>query len=67
MVAAHRAIRIPPQFQFAKTHSERVIEQEPALKCRADPKNNFRRLGGLYQPDDARQDAQHSAFGTAWN
>ena len=57
MGAAHRAIRVFPQFQFAEAHGEGVIKQQTALEGFALPEDQFDYLRGLDQADDARQDA----------
>ena len=67
MIAAHRALGIAPQLQFAEPHRQRIIEHQPADQRLADAQDQLHGLGGLNQPDRSGQNAEHPAFGAAWN
>src|SRR6185437_15588882 len=67
MGAADRAFRIFMQFQFAKTHGQRIDQQQPPdqrLSRTEDQLDDFRRLNDSQQ---ARQNSQHPAFRTRRN
>ena len=67
MLAAHRAIRILSQLQFAEFHAERIEEQQAADEAVACAENQLDRFHRLNGADDAGQHAEHSAFGARRN
>ena len=67
MIAAHRALRIAPQLQFAEAHRQRIVQHQPANQGLADAQDQLHGFGGLNQSDRSGQNAEHPAFGAAGN
>src|SRR5256885_9793685 len=65
-VAAHRTVRVAPEFHLRELARERVVEEQPADEGLADPERELERLRGLNRPDHAGQHAEHAALGAAW-
>ena len=63
ILAAHRAIRILAQLQFAELHAQRVEQQQTADEAVARAENQLDRFHRLDRADDSRQHAKHAAFG----
>src|ERR1700722_17853254 len=62
MLAAHRAIRILAQLQFAELHSQRIEQQQPADETVTPPENQLDRLHRLNRSDDSREHTEHAAL-----
>ena len=67
MLAADRAFRVPAQFQLAETHAQGVEQKQAAHQRLSLAEDQFHDLGGLNHPNDAGQDAEHSALCAAGN
>ena len=67
VLAANGALGVLAQLQFAEPHAERVVQQQASHQRLADPDDQLHRFRGLDQPDGARQNPQHAAFGAAWH
>src|SRR6266545_2182624 len=62
MLAAHRALGIPAQLDFAEAHAERIVGQEPPDEGLADPEQELDGLGRLRHTDHAWEHAQDSGL-----
>src|SRR3984957_3102970 len=62
MLAAHRAIRILAQLQFAELHSERIEQKQATNETVAFSKNQLDRFHRLNRSDDSWQDTENTAF-----
>src|SRR3984885_13417917 len=62
--AADRAVRILAQLQGTETHAQRIDQKQAADEGFADAENQFDGFGRLDDTEEARQDAEHAAFGT---
>src|SRR6185369_3133370 len=65
--AAHRALRILRKLQFAKTHRQRIHEQQPTDQWLAGTEYELDDLRRLDDAQQARQHAEHSALGARWH
>ena len=65
MRPADRAIRILAELQLAELHPQRIEDQESTDQWFANPENQFQRFVRLNAADDARQDTEDAALGTA--
>ena len=54
MVAAHRALGITAQLEFAEAHGQGVIQHQAAHQRFADAQDQLHGFGGLYQTDECR-------------
>src|SRR5690348_4728912 len=62
ILAAHRALGILAQFEFAEAHSQRVKQEQSANQTIAAAENQFDRFHSLNRADDSWQNAEHSAL-----
>src|ERR1700722_3289851 len=67
MLAAHRAIRIFAQLQFAEFHSKRIKEQQTSGETVAFAQNQLDRFHCLDRSDDPWQNSEYAAFGAGRN
>src|SRR3989442_9550421 len=64
--AAHRAVRIFPQFEFTELHSQRVEEQQAPREIFSGAKNELDGFHRLNRANDSRQHAKHTALSARW-
>src|SRR5688572_31792536 len=67
MLAADRAVRILTQLQLAKTHTQRIIEQQPASQSFAGTEKQLHGFGRLNHADDPRENPQDTALRATGN
>src|SRR5258708_8509299 len=67
MLAAHRAIGILAELEFAELHAQRVKEQQAADQIFTSPENQLDGFHCLDGANDAGQYAEHTAFCARWN
>src|SRR5690606_36158184 len=63
--AADRALGVAPQLELAEAHPECVVDEEAADERLTGLEDDLDGLGCLNHPDDAGQDAQHTALRAA--
>src|SRR6185369_16133260 len=66
LLATYRTLRILPQFELAKLHGPGIKQQQPIDQQIFRAENDLDRLVCLNRADDARQNAQHTAFRARW-
>src|SRR5205823_6149645 len=66
IVAADGALGISADLEFLKTHLQGVVENQSADQRRTLSQDQLDRFGRLEEANQAGQDAQHAALGTAW-
>src|SRR5580704_18647034 len=67
MLAAHRAVRILPQFEFAEAHREGIKEKQAPDERLSLANDELQGFGGLNGSNNSGQNSQHAAFGARWH
>src|SRR5262245_62724984 len=62
VLAADRAVRIPPELDLVELRGERVEEEQPSDERLTDAERKLEGLVRLERADDARQHAEHPAL-----